>query len=205
MTTLRQYKLTLSLTLISVIVFFFESATGALELNRAAFETGQTWRIFTGHFTHWNIEHLAWDLLMFIALSASLEKLAPQRLLPLLLLQCITISLGMLLLENYASYRGLSGLDSGLFMFLCLHIANLCRHFKKRTLSLYAYSAILLFFGKSAFECLSGQAIFVYDMGARVEAAPLAHLLGALGALTYFTWIRFFKTTTTTTLETIRA
>ena len=41
-----------------------------LEYDRAAILHGEVWRLVTGHFVHWSVGHLAWDLLAFAILSA---------------------------------------------------------------------------------------------------------------------------------------
>src|SRR5262245_43857249 len=42
-----------------------------VELTAAS---NEPWRLWTGHFTHWNGDHLFWDLIVFIGLGAYCER-----------------------------------------------------------------------------------------------------------------------------------
>ena len=46
---------------------------------RRALQAGEIWRLATCHLTHWNAEHLQWDLLMFVVLGAVCELRNPRR------------------------------------------------------------------------------------------------------------------------------
>jgi hypothetical protein len=45
----------------------------ALQFDRTSLAAGEVWRLATEHVTHWNAEHLQWDLLMFIVLGGACE------------------------------------------------------------------------------------------------------------------------------------
>ena len=65
---------TIGLSVMTLLIYFIPELTSNLELTRTAFSTNESWRIITGHFTHWNFSHLAWDLLAFVILGIYLEK-----------------------------------------------------------------------------------------------------------------------------------
>lgn len=151
----------------------FPAFGAALEL-RPELAVSQPWRLLTCHLAHWSEQHLAWDLLVFLALA---PLLPPRRLLRLLPAAALLISLGVLLLRpDLAAYRGLSGLDSALFAALALDLARR-KPWLDRALG---FLALALFAAKIAAEMASGEAIFAAGPFVPV---PLAHVLGLLAAL----------------------
>jgi hypothetical protein len=71
-------------------------------------------------------------------------------------------------------YRGLSGLDSALFVLLAV---SLMRHGDSRRVFAGAW-ALVGFLAKLAWEGVTGGALFVHDPG--LAAVPVAHLAGAM-------------------------
>jgi membrane associated rhomboid family serine protease len=88
---LRPAAVTVIFALIAVLGLASDSATFALEASRAAIADGQWWRLATGHVTHWSANHLFWDLLMFVALGATLECRNRRRFVALLAASAATI------------------------------------------------------------------------------------------------------------------
>ena len=58
---------TVTLALAAVAVQLIPGWAAAWQYERAAIAAGQWWRMLTGHLTHWNMDHLLWDVLMFQA------------------------------------------------------------------------------------------------------------------------------------------
>ena len=80
---------------------------------------------------------------------------------------------------DLAYYRGLSGLDSALFVFVAL---TLFRHHRLRGDQvgvLLACGFLVGFVLKVTYELVAGQTIFVTGMGPGVVGVPLAHIVGA--------------------------
>jgi rhomboid family GlyGly-CTERM serine protease len=147
--------------------------SAALELGPAQL-LSEPWRLATGHLTHWSAEHLAWDLLVFLALAVLFP---PRRLWTLLGATALAIGLGVVFLHpEIAAYRGLSGLDSALFAALAL---DLTRHERPHERWL-GRLALILFSAKILAELFGGQALFA--AGPYVPL-PVAHLLGLFAAL----------------------
>ncbi|MGB7326570.1 MAG: rhombosortase [Rubripirellula sp.] len=144
---------------------------------------GQWWRIVTGHFTHFDGSHLFWDLLMFAVLGAACER-RHRRFFPFamaVMAAGITASIAVWC-DGIDVYRGLSGIDTGLFVWF---VIDQCRSSwaanDKTTAALWLAPAIGLV-GKSIFEAQTGQTLFVDSS----TFTPLvqSHLAGAaIGAV----------------------
>lgn len=154
-------------------IYWSPAASAALELRPVLLRT-EPWRIATGHLTHWSVDHLLWDLLVFLALAVLLP---PRRLWTLMAATAVAVSLGVFLLHpEIAAYRGLSGLDSALFAALALDLALHPRRLERGL----GWLALSLFIGKIVAEILGGQALFA--TGPYVPL-PVAHSLGLLAAV----------------------
>lgn len=141
-----------------------------LELDRAAVARGEAWRLLTGHWTHWTLEHLLWDSLAFLVLATLCETRIPRRLfLATVAGSALAVSAGVWFLPEIERYRGLSGIDSALFVLLA---ASLVRE----TRSPLAGLALAAFLGRSAWEVATGSPLFVEADG--FVPVPLAHLIG---------------------------
>ena len=93
--------------------------TSLLQFDRTAFMDGEVWRVFTGHLTHWSLSHLFWDILVFLVLAGVIERFSRRRLLVCFASASLIISLLVFtFLPEMTFYRGLSGIDSALFMML---------------------------------------------------------------------------------------
>ncbi len=66
--------LTLLLSALAAGLVLCGIGTEGLEFDRTAISAGQIWRLATGHFTHWNADHMAWDVMMFAVLGAMIER-----------------------------------------------------------------------------------------------------------------------------------
>jgi rhomboid family GlyGly-CTERM serine protease len=149
---------------------------GWLELDRAAVARGEVWRLLTGHWTHWTVDHLVWDSLGFVVLAVLCEtRVSRGRLLLGVAGSALAVSAGVWFLpeiEHIARYRGLSGIDSALFVLLAVSLM------RERPLAGLALAAFL---GKSAWEVATGSTLFV-QTGSFVPV-PLAHLVGGAWGL----------------------
>lgn len=153
------------------------------QLNRAAVLGGEAWRLVTCHWTHWTPGHLAWDLAAFVLLAGACElhpACGRRRLLAAVGLAALAIpAVFWIALPEMDRYRGLSGIDSALFVLLAV---TLLRHElaagNRRTAGLGA-AALAALAAKIVFETATGAALFVAPQGEFVPV-PLAHLIGGL-------------------------
>ena len=171
---------------LTIIIGFLASAanfsaqvTSWLQFDSSAILHGELWRVFTGHLTHWSVSHLFWDMLVFLVLGATIERFSRRQFLTCFTAGSLIISLLVLTVQpEMIYYRGLSGIDSGLFMLLLvvLYRRNAAGH---NLLHKIPYILLgLLFIGKSAFELATAQTLFVQSSDLFIPV-PLAHLGGA--------------------------
>jgi rhomboid family GlyGly-CTERM serine protease len=169
---------TATLTVMTLVIALWQGASEALQFDRAAIEAGEPWRHVTSHFTHWNNEHLAWDLLVFFGLGCVCEKLNRQRFLAAVVVASVLIPFGLwILADNLPTYRGLSGLDTALFALLSAATLRAAFHERNWALVVVVTGLLLGLAGKTAFELVSGGTIFV--RATEFQPVPLAHLIGA--------------------------
>ena len=153
--------------------------TSWLEFNRLAIMDGGVWRVFTGHLTHWSLPHLFWDILVFLVLAGVIERFSRRRLFACVASASLVISLLVFtFLPEMTLYRGLSGIDSALFMMLLVvfYRQRASGHSLLRKMPYYLLG--ILFIGKTVFELSTSHAFFVQSSDLFVPV-PLAHLGGA--------------------------
>jgi rhomboid family GlyGly-CTERM serine protease len=173
--------LTAGLAILCVALAVVPGANEWLQFDRSALAEGQWWRIFTGHFTHWSAEHLAWDLLVFVALGLICEPANRPRFVIGLLASSLLIPLTLwVLVPGLQTYRGLSGLDTALFTLLAA--SALQTSWREGRWRWFIPSAVLLLglVTKIGFEILTDSTMFVDASSAGFQPVPLAHVIGAL-------------------------
>jgi rhomboid family GlyGly-CTERM serine protease len=176
---LRPPFLTLSLTTTATAALLLPaSLSNILQFERTALDTGQWWRLFTAHFTHFGSNHFIWDAAVFLAFGTVCELISRWRTAVTVGAASLTISLAVLLWQpQFAIYRGLSGLDTALFgMF-----AATLLHRKDPISRMLGVLATVAVVAKCAFESATGSTAFASGDG--YAPVPLAHLVGFLTGL----------------------
>jgi len=167
-----------------------------LQYDRLHIADGEWFRLLTGHIAHWNFDHLLWDVVMFAALGAFLERHNRRLLMATVAVSGIAISISLWYLEpGVLEYRGLSGLDSALFsaaLTLTFVESLRARHPAALAATALLGSALL---GKIAYETATGATLFVDSAAASFEPLPLVHAVGAVSGLltaaaAYLPWRR---------------
>lgn len=139
----------------------------------------QPWRLLTGHLVHYSLEHLAWDLTVFVGLGVACEMQSRGRTAVALLLALSALAVGVpLLTPEIVTYRGLSGLDAALFALL----AARCLRRPAAIARTAGAVALLALIGKVAWETVTGVPLFLGDTRG-LTVIPAAHLLGGLAGL----------------------
>jgi rhomboid family GlyGly-CTERM serine protease len=157
----------LTLTLGTLVVASVPFAT-SLDYDRTAILHGQLWRIVTGHFVHWSPAHLRWDLIAFLALGAVCERRGARVLFGVVVAAtaCMVSMILLLAVPDVVAYRGLSAIDSALWLWVAAVIAD-----RRLTLAL-----VLLFCAKLMIELSTGASLFVTS----ITILPSVHLAGAV-------------------------
>jgi rhomboid family GlyGly-CTERM serine protease len=160
-------------------------AAEAWEYNREAILHGEWSRLLTGHLTHWNLDHLFWDAATFLLLGIACVWRSVGRTVAALLGAAVAISASLLLFQpEMATYRGLSGLDSALFVLLATMIWRESRRDGRWKLGVLALAAAATFLAKAAYESATGTTLFVDSSAAGFIPLASAHLIGgAVGVL----------------------
>ncbi|MBU0755437.1 MAG: rhombosortase, partial [Planctomycetes bacterium] len=157
----------------------------ALEYSREGFQNGEWWRGLTGHWVHFSLDHLFWDLAAFISLGTACERVTRKGfLLCVLVSACVISAMLWRIGQELSFYRGLSGVDTALMAYLVVHLIH--RGFAGRRFPDVALAGIfaLGILGKLCYEACSASSLFVNHAGEGICCVPLAHGTGAVvGAL----------------------
>ncbi len=181
-------RITLALAVTAVAVFLWPGAQPWLQVDRAAVAGGELWRLVTGHFTHWSLDQLLWDTAVLVALGAVCERRDRRRYLLALGLAAVAIPAAVAVwAPGVSTYRGLSGLDSALFVLLAVGLMREGRGEERRRWVLVTGLALAGFAAKVLYEQVSGDTVFV-DGVAGVVVVPLAHVAGGLAGLGAALW-----------------
>ncbi len=167
--------ITVTLAAIALAAHVLPGATEALQFDRSAFARGEWWRWVTAHVTHFDANHLGWDVGALLVLGAMVERESRARSLAAVALAALTITPAVWLwAPQFETYRGLSGLDSALFGLLA---GNLFQRAERVPRVVGAF-ALVGFGAKCAFELATG--VTVFAAGDSYAPVPLAHLIGLL-------------------------
>jgi len=164
----------------AVVIFVWPWLSAHLQYDRSAIAAGQVWRLASGHWTHYSLDHLVWDVLAFATLGIACERQSRSRFLVCLIASALAISLSVwLLLPEIQIYRGLSGIDSALFMLLAAVMWNEGARRARPGQQAIAMACVVAFLLKVAIELMTGATVFVRGMGLEAVGVPLAHIAGA--------------------------
>lgn len=171
---------TLGFSALTLAVHFAPALGNVLQFDRAAVAHGQVWRFFTAHLTHFGDDHLRWDLLAFVVLGSLAEGISRTAFLTTLGAAAPIITAGVWASQpQFATYRGLSGIDSALFGVVVASLFVAGWRDRHRFSIAIGGLALAGFAAKCAFELTTGGTVFV-DTGGAFAPVPLAHLLGML-------------------------
>ena len=178
--------LTLPLGLVAVLVQLSPSLGETLQYDRAAVAAGQLYRWVTCHWTHWSWDHLLWDTTTFVVLGAICEHRSRTRLAVCILGSALMIPLGVrIILPGMQTYRGLSGIDSGLFVLLAVMLLGEKLSDRGWIWAGGIFLVLVAFCGKVLYELTTGSTIFVDSVATGMVPVPLAHVVGgAVGCAT---------------------
>ncbi len=177
--------LSVGLSVAALMVALVPGLPSLLQFDVAAVRAGEVWRILSGHLTHWNNDHLLWDVSVFVVLGVLCERRSRPAFLITLLLSAATISAHLLGdASDLATYRGLSGIDSALFCLWAVQgLADAADRGDRPWMGIIGI-ALCGLLGKLVWEFVSGTTLFVDHDSAGFVPLPMAHLLGAVCGVT---------------------
>ena len=164
--------------------FTLPSLGQKMQMDRTSVCEGALWQLISGHFVHWNAEHLFADLAVFAGIGYFIEKQSSLRFITLFLLSALSISLAVLISQpEIQIYRGLSGIDMALAAYWTLD--NLRQSLPKRQVSeIFIWSVALAgILSKPVIEIIIGHPIFVQDLGSNVVGCRSPTSLAQLSGL----------------------
>lgn len=180
---LKQFPITITIALATVMVFLVPSLAEltALDLERSLIS--QIGQLFSCHLLHWSFNHLAWDWLMFVLVGAICELRSRRGYQAVLILSAILIPVSVAyLVPTLGTYRGLSGIDTGIFVFAAVLLIEEAVQLRNWP-SAGFYAAMLVgLLGKTLFELTYGSTMFVES--ANFTPVPVAHIAGAIVGVT---------------------
>jgi rhomboid family GlyGly-CTERM serine protease len=185
--TLRRVACSTTVALIAVMVQVVPDAAELLQFDRSAIAEGQWWRLLTGHLTHWSLNHLFWDVLMFVVLGCLVEIQSRRRMIGLCLGSAIVIS-GVIWIgsPDLETYRGLSGIDTALFVSVAISIAVTAVAQRQWARALTSGLLMVGLTGKLLFETVTGSTLFVDSNASGFLVLVEAHLSGVVVAAITF-------------------
>ena len=195
---------TLCLGAATVVVAALPGVSESLQLEAGLTAVLEPWRLLTGHFAHWSVDHLVWDLLVFVVLASVWEREAAaawgesaKEPWLCVVVAALLISFAVLLVPTTPMpYRGLSGIDSALFVALALRFFGRARQAGRKGLALALAALLGLFVAKVGYEAATGLTLFVDSAAAGFQPVPLAHLVGgAVGCA--FGWSSSYRSSKT--------
>ena len=174
-------SVSLILVAVAVTIMPFDTLASWLQYDRAAVDGGQLWRLLTCQFTHWSWDHLFWDAAALLFLGWVLEREDHRSLLVCLGLSAVLIPTVVHFgLPDLATYRGLSGIDSAVFVLLAVTLLRRCYADGDRLWTWACVAMLVGFAAKVGFELISGGTLFVDSEASRMQPVPLAHVVGGM-------------------------
>jgi rhomboid family GlyGly-CTERM serine protease len=170
---------------IAPLLHVFPRATSSLQFDRPAVAAGQFWRLLTCHWTHWSADHLFWSAGTFALLILLARRIPPRRLLVSILAAAFAITAAVTFFTDLRFYRGLSGIDSTLFILIAVQILREKLSQRRRLAACATLAPILAFVAKIIYESATTRAVFVDAPAAGMLPVPLAHLVGGAVGLLY--------------------
>ncbi len=171
----------LLLAVAAIVVLPMASVSGWLQYDRAAVDGGQLWRLVTCQLTHWSWDHLLWDVAALVGLGWVLERDDRRSMLICLGLSIVLIPAVVHFgLPEMATYRGLSGIDSAVFVLLAVTLFRRCYADGDRFWTWACVAMLVGFAAKIGFEMVSGGTLFVDAAASRMQPVPLAHVVGGM-------------------------
>ena len=164
----------------AALVHALPPISAMLAYDRARVAAGEMWRIVTCHVTHYTLDHLVWDGIVFASVGTLCLRDSPRRTWATLATATAALPATLWLLHpQLSTYRGLSGLDTALFALLCTRalVDNWISGDRRRLIASAAAMIVLL--GKTSYEIVSGTTLFADGAGEFV-AVPTAHIVGAI-------------------------
>jgi rhomboid family GlyGly-CTERM serine protease len=166
---------------VAVVVHFVPNVAALMQYDTTAIAAGQVWRVVTCHATHWSLDHLVWDVGALVVLGALCEVPYRRAFACCVAASALLIPLAVwTLLPEVGTYRGLSGIDSAVFVLLAVMILGESLAARQIAWAVTCAAVLLAFASKVGYECVTDATLFVDSAAASMVPIPLAHVIGGL-------------------------
>lgn len=174
----RQLWFTMVLVGISLLSYAIPLLENRFVYERDLVGSGEIWRLISGNWVHFSLDHLLYNLLIVGVCGVWLEIREPRGFRLLSLITMLGVGLySYHFLPEMVQYGGLSGLATALVVYLALDELRADPPYKPVWLVL-----LVLVGGKVAFEAASGTALFVTATHS-FEVVPAVHMVGVVMAV----------------------
>jgi rhomboid family GlyGly-CTERM serine protease len=147
--------------------------------DRISIQSGEAWRLITGHLVHFSFAHVAWNVFFLLIAGTVLETRNARQFIFLTISTALSISVSLYIFTpQYVQYGGLSGIASSYLVYFAL-----LKIMQQKWQAWPWIGLLVLFVAKILFELLQGMPVFIPD--AIFQVVPLAHLAGALVGLLF--------------------
>lgn len=183
--TIRRLPIwTLGMITTGFIVYAFPDLASQIVYNRSAILSGEVWRLITGHWVHFSISHLLYNLTTLGIVGSIIERQDDRHYKYLYILSPFLIGASLLVIQpEIHFYGGLSGVVCGATVYLALHGLKEAGAWRWICLAV-----LLLTIAKVVIESLTGQFATVASDSTPFVPVPLSHLVGGLTGLFIFGW-----------------
>ncbi len=172
---LRTYPVTITVSVIALLAWASPTLSLWLQLDFNAVADGQWWRIWTGHLTHYDGNHLFWDLIMFAVLGGACEHRHPRPFASAIAVMIAVISASIAsFCDQVSVYRGLSGIDTGLFVWFVADQCHDCWRSRDRVSAMIWLSLSMGLIGKLLYEITTGQILLLTHRDLRRWSNPIS-------------------------------
>lgn len=166
----------------ALLLWLAPTTQSTLLYNREAILHGEWWRLWTGHWVHFSMSHLAWNLAVLLGAGVWLERLQPGWLLRLVFIAAPTLSLVLLAGEPaMQTYGGLSGLATSAVVLLALTQLH-----QRGSNGNWWWTVLALVAVKTGLDAVRPDSLFVRFGAQAVRSSVLVHAAGAVTALALF-------------------
>ena len=172
----------LAVSVITLVVQLNPAWREALIFERAAFEAGEWWRLWTGNLVHFGWPHFLADTAFFLIIGWFIEGGARWLARVGLLLMPVAVTGTVYFFDpEMTRYAGLSGINVGFLVFLALV------GWEKTPKDWLWAAALGLHAGEVTLEAVWGHGMVMFD-DANVRVATIAHIGGAAYGLAAWGW-----------------
>ena len=173
---------TILILLSSLVSYLFPEVADFFVFDRKSIGRGELWRLFSAHLTHFNLTHLAYNLLAFGAVGWIVERKNRLHFFLLFLFLAICISSSLWVLKPAMRYYGgLSGIASGFIFYAALFGTEEPGPFRMVCLAVLIFIPVKIFL-----EIIQNASILPYPAQVRFVTMPISHLTGVTAAVLFY-------------------